>query len=428
MTPNTEKSITAPRGFRAAGGACGIKPSGKPDLALILADHPCAAAGVFTTNKTLGAPVQLAKRYLRSGRAQAILCNSGISNSLSGQTGYDNAVQISQCVAKQAGVENDNAKLVLPASTGLIGPQLPMKKIHQGIADLVPKLSRGPAADADAAQAIMTTDLVPKQVYRSVRLGPKPGKLVHLGAIGKGSGMIAPNMATMLVFITTDANITPPMFKAALKHAAAQSFNRISVDAHTSPSDMVLALASARADHPLITRPGRNATQFQEALTDLCQDLAYQIVQDGEGATKVFRVRVVGAKTQRHADRVAKAIVDSPLVKTAVHGGDPNWGRIITAAGNSGVPIKLEKLSLRIGAAPKKKNQRGAIKTNNGVCVFANGHPIDLDKPTTKQLNQAMASREVVFTIDLAQGKAHTEWLGCDLSRQYITINADYTT
>ncbi len=394
---------------------------------MIVADRPCAAAGVFTVNKVIGAPVVVAKRHARLGRAQAIVCNSGIANDATGPLGERNAVETCELVAKHTAILGGDRRLVLPASTGVIGVQLPMEKVRAGVAKLAPRLGRGVKADAAAAKAIMTTDLVPKQALRSLRLGRGAGKRVRIGGICKGSGMIAPNMATMLVFITTDAAISAAMLRVALKRAVGQTFNRMSVDQHTSPSDMVLVLASGAAGNTAINKAGADYDKFEAALTDLCGDLAYQIVQDGEGATRVVRVRVLNAKSQKDADRVGKAVVDSPLVKTAVHGADPNWGRIVTAAGYSGAKVDPDKLTLHIGGGPAKAKFPGA-GGGKGVCVFRRGQPAAVNRAGLGRVTRAMKSKEVVLTLDMGLGDAGSEWLGCDLSRQYIAINADYTT
>lgn len=356
------------------------------------------------------------KRHLRNGCAQAIVINSGIANDATGQEGVDNALSTCKLVTQElAGVGiSIQHRDVVPSSTGVIGPQLPMDKIARGVSQLVKKLARGPKADADAARGIMTTDLTPKSANASLKLGDKT---VRLGGIAKGSGMIAPNMATMLVFLTTDAAISPAMLKLALREATAVSFNRISVDQHTSPSDTVAVLASGLAGNRVVTRPGKALNLFTEKLTLLCNNLAYQIVKDGEGATRVFHVAVTGARTEREADRVAKAVVDSPLVKTAVHGSDPNWGRIVTAAGYSGARINPQTLSLTIG--------RGRPES---VCVFDKGVPRSLSAAQERRLEAAMKQKDVYFTLDLGRGEAGVNWLGCDLSREYIRINADYTT
>ena len=400
-------SITRARGFKAAGGTCGIKASGKPDLMLIAADVPCAAAGVFTTNHVRGAPVIVNRAHLAatSGRARAIVCNSGVSNSATGARGIRDAEAMCRAVASRIDCSPDE---VLVSSTGVIGRLLPVPRILRGIAALHARLARGPRVDAAAAAAIVTTDLTTKSASRRLTLG---GRTVHLGGIAKGSGMIAPNMATMLVFITTDCAIAPGPLRAALRGAADASFNRISVDEHMSPSDTVLVLASGLAGNRPVTTPrGRDHGAFVAALTDLCRELAYQIVAGGEGATRVFRVRVRGARSVADADRIGRAIVNSPLVKTAVHGGDPNWGRIVTAAGYSGAAIGPERLGLSIG----------------GVTVFRAGRPVVV--AASRRLTAIMRQKEITFTLDIGMGTASVEWLGCDLSRDYVTINADYTT
>ena len=449
MGGSFQKGITTPLGFRAAGQACGIKPSGKPDLAIITADEPCSAAGVFTKNRMVSPSVVVAKRHARSGIAQAIVCNSGISNAATGMPGQQDAESMCRHVADHVEALGRRYRHVLPCSTGVIGPSLPMDKITTGIESLSNQLSRGRDANEDVAWAIMTTDLVPKHAYQSLQLKParsggkansKKGQgLVHLAGVAKGSGMIAPNMATMLVFITTDVAITPPQLKRALRQATSESFNRISVDSHTSPSDSVLILASGRAGNVSIRSTGPALDRFTTALTLLCRDLAYQVVQDGEGATRIYGVTVTGAKSTAEADRVGRAVVDSPLVKTAVHGADPNWGRIVTAAGYSGARLDPDGVSLSITAAKlgqwpgdvstSKTPGRAASKADpSSIAVFKKGQPCQLDRATTRRLTKIMRGKAMTFTIDLNQGKASAHWLGCDLSQQYVTINADYTT
>lgn len=398
--------ITTPAGFAAAGGTCGIKPSGAPDLTLIVADRVCTAAGVFTTNRLPGAPVIVSREHVGRGRARAIVCNSGVSNVGTGARGLRDARAMCDAVARAVGCERHE---VLVCSTGIIGHRLPMDRILPGIAALAGQLQRGPDVDAAAARCIMTTDLVPKSAGRSLRLS---GRTVTIAGIAKGSGMIAPNMATMLAFITTDAAIAPATLRKAVKAAAGETFNRISVDHDTSTSDSLLVLASGAAGNARLGRSGRDYDAFAAALTDVCGDLAYQIVKDGEGATRVFRVVVRGARHVADADRVGRTIVGSPLVKTAVHGGDPNWGRLIMAVGRSGAACSFETLILTIG----------------GVAVYRRGAPVALDDARLKQLQAAMRADEVRFTVDLGQGKAAATWLGCDLSKEYVSINADYTT
>ncbi len=416
-TPSLPRCVTFPKGFRAAGTTCGIKPSGKPDMALIVAEKPCTAAAVFTKNRLPGAPIMVGKKHLRNGIAQAFVVNAGVANDATGQEGIDNATTTCKLVSQQlAGIGIDLPyRDIIPSSTGVIGPQLPMDKIAKGVDQLVAGLSSGKQADADAARGIMTTDLVPKAASTSFKLADKT---VRIGGIAKGSGMIAPNLATMLVFITTDAAIDSAALAQSLRTAAVASFNRISVDQHTSPSDTVAILASGLAENSPINKPaGKAYDAFTEQLTKLCKDLAFQIVKDGEGATRIFHVHVQEARSEAEADRVAKAVVNSPLVKTAVHGCDPNWGRIVTAAGYSGVPIAPNRLSLMIGKPGKQ-----------AVTVFDQGVPRVLTPAQSKRLDTAMKQKEVHFTLTLGRGAAAVTWLGCDLSREYIAINADYTT
>jgi glutamate N-acetyltransferase/amino-acid N-acetyltransferase len=402
-SPAGIRGITYPRGFRAAGGTCGIKESGKPDLVLIVADRTCAAAAMFTTNKVPGAPVIVSRRHVKSGKARAIVINSGCSNVATGKAGERDAETMCQTLAGHVGCPPTQ---VLVCSTGIIGRRLPMPKITPGIASLFGKLASGPATDSAVATAILTTDLVTKTAFRAVTIA---GKEVRIAGIAKGSGMIQPNMATMLAFITTDAAISAPMLRAGLKEAVNATFNRLSVDHDTSTSDSAMLLASAEAGNKPITAKGRALAIFTTALKEVCAELAYQIVKDGEGATKVFRVNVTGARSVRDADRVGHTITGSPLVKTAVHGADPNWGRLAMAVGRSGAAVDPAKLTLTIG----------------GVTVFRKGVNLNAD---LAPLEAHMKGREITFDIDLGLGRHTAQWLGCDLSRQYIAINADYTT
>ncbi len=408
-----KRGVTWPRGFRAAGGTCGIKESGAPDLALIVADQPCHAAGVFTRNRVPGAPVIVARRHLRRGVAQAIVCNSGCSNVMTGERGVHDAQTMCRAVAERLGGPSPNPRRVVPASTGVIGRPLPIEKIEAGVAALWPTLAAGERADTDAARAILTTDLASKLATRSVPIGEAT---VRLGGITKGSGMIAPNMATMLAFLTTDAAIEPAMLRDAMGHAADRTFNRISIDQDTSTSDMAIVLASGLAGHDAITQPGPDFEVFRDTLTELCADLAYQIVRDGEGVTRLFRVRVRGAASELDADRVGRTVVGSPLVKTAVHGGDPNWGRLVMAVGRSGAKVDPARLSISIGEVDVLV--RGEL---------AQPEPGKADA-RQRRLEKQMTMEQVRFVIDLGLGDGEAEWLGCDLSRDYIRINADYTT
>lgn len=435
-------SVTLPLGFRAAAATAGIKPSGKPDLALIVRDAvpgcaPASAAS-FTRNAIVGAPIEIARaqraRILAGAAApqRAILINAGNSNSATGEKGLADARATMAAVASAlsssppACTPDD----VTPSSTGVIGRLLPVDKITRAIPALAAALARGPAADAAAAAAIMTTDLVPKTASRELDLD---GFRVRLGAIAKGSGMIAPRLdsafapptpaATMLAFLTTDAAIASPDLQRLLEAAAGQSFDRISVDNHPSCSDTLLCLASgaAEASRPASgsmppLKPGSPAfAAFAAALQSLCEDLATQIVVDGEGATRTFRVTVRGAASTAHAEAMAREIVNSPLVKCAIHGRDPNWGRIVTAAGNAGIPFNPAEASLLIGPP------------SAAVEVYRAGVPIPgaLDDP---RLAQAMSAKQVDCDLTVGRGPALAWMIGCDLSAKYVSINADYTT
>ncbi len=398
--------VTSPRGFAAAAGTCGIKASGKPDLMLLVSDTPCAAAGVFTTNQIKGAPVIISQRHVKNGKAQAIVCNSGCSNVATGERGIEDAITMCRAAGAAVGVEPGH---VLVASTGVIGRALPMGKITPGIESLAGQLSRGREADAAAAHAIMTTDTRPKSAVRRVTID---GQRITLGAICKGAGMIAPNMATMLAFITTDAAVSPGVLRRLLRVAVSQTFNRMTIDSDTSTSDSVMILANGAAGNPRIDQAGDACLALGEALTDLCRDLCEQLVRDGEGVTRLLRIRIEGAASVKDADRVGRAIADSPLVKCAAHGGDPNWGRLAMAVGKSGAKVSPDKLSIDLA----------------GKTVFADGQPTKLGLNPTNALERAMRRDELPIRITLGVGQAGADWLGCDLSREYVTINADYTT
>lgn len=430
-------SITRPLGFRAAAATAGLKPSGKPDLALIVCDAAVppalrahgrpietrlTSAAAFTQNAVVGAPIIVGRRWrdahARGGRGlRAVLVNAGCSNAATGQPGVDDAIATMRCVAQHLRCETDE---VLPSSTGIIGHRLNVEKVNAAVPGLVAGLARGEKADAAAAAAIMTTDLTPKSAHREFELERHQ---VHLGAIGKGSGMIAPRLdsfgrampavpqATMLAFVTTDASVEQPCLQAALEDACRESFDRVSVDAHPSCSDTVILMASGAAPVRTIHRDDPEFHAFKGALTAVCQDLAMQIVKDGEGATRTFRVDVRGAATAESAVRIARAVVDSPLVKCAIHGKDPNWGRIVTAAGNAGIPFNTDEASLSIG----------------GVEVYRSGVPTGVAK-TDPKIIAAMSADCVSCVLQVGRGPGHGWMVGCDLSDQYVRINADYTT
>ena len=425
-------SITRPLGFRAAATTAGIKPSGKPDLALITCDEPLAkpgvhsiisrrtAAAVFTSNAVVGAPIEIGRDWrtamLRGGPAlRAVLINAGCSNAATGQPGVEDARATMHAVAEHLRCKPEE---VMPSSTGIIGHRLPVDKVTSAIPALIKSLARGEEADEAAARAIMTTDLVHKMAHKELEIS---GKQVHLGAIGKGSGMIAPRLdsvgpqATMLAFITTDAAFTPSSLQHALEDACRESFDRISVDAHPSCSDTVLLMASGAASAGTIkpihdTDPEFYA--FRAALTSICQTLATKVVRDGEGVTRTFRVEVRGAADAASAELMARCVVvDSPLVKCAIHGKDPNGGRIVTAAGNAGVKFDTSEASLSIGP----------------VEVYRAGLPTGVSK-TDAKLMAAMNADPVECVLTVGHGRGRSWMLGCDLSAEYVRINADYST
>ena len=398
-------SVTVPTGFRAWGGRCGIKDSCKPDLALIVSDVPARVAAVFTQNAVVGAPVTIGRKHAKAGRCRAFVCNSGIANVATGKRGLADAIAMCQAVAEAIDCDPHH---VLPFSTGVIGQTLPIEKITQGIGELAGHLDRGGGADASVAYAILTTDLEAKPARRQIKLG---SKTVTIGGVAKGSGMVAPNMATMLGFITTDCDISAPLLRRALRDAvnADASFNRITVDTDTSTSDTVAIMANGMAGNTPIRAAGPAYNKFAKALAEVCCALAYQIIADGEGVEHVIRVRVSKAASEKDALRVARSVADSPLVKTAVHGGDPNWGRLAMAVGKSGAKVDPSKLSLKLA----------------GAQVFRRGGPVDFDAGA---VSEAMRQPEVLIEVSLGLGTSECEVLGCDLSREYIAINADYTT
>jgi len=396
--------MNIPQGFKVGSVHCGLKTvKGALDLGIVAADGPATAAGVFTQNKIVAAPVVLSQANLKKGRARAIVVNAGNANACTGKPGFSDAETMCQLTAEYLGCKPDD---VLVASTGIIGEYLPMAKIQAGIADAAGQLRSTSAALKDVAQAIMTTDTVPKLSSRSVKIR---NKTIRLVGVCKGAGMIAPNMATMLGFVMTDAVITPATLRAALASAVDETFNTITVDDHTSTNDCVLALASGAAGNASITKGGPGFKRFADGLTDVCRDLSEQIVRDGEGATRIARVEVRGACSTADARLAARAIAASPLVKCALHGADPNWGRIVSAVGYSGARIDAEKMSCRIG----------------GQTVFRRGMAAVADK---KKLANCMAEKEVHVLVDLAMGRGRYSCLMCDFSKDYITINADYHT
>lgn len=398
MANNT---TTAPRGFLAAGRYCGIKDSGKLDLGLIACPTGATAAAVFTTNKIFAAPVAISRRHLKSRTVYGVVVNSGNANACTGPKGLIDAVKMCQVAAGRLQVEPHQ---ILVASTGIIGHPLPIAKIVSGIKNAAAKLSA--SSGLAFAKAIMTTDTKPKQAVRRLKIS---GKKVTIAAAVKGAGMIGPNMATTLCFITTDVAVSKPLLQKALTGAIDNSLNKLTIDGHQSTNDTAIILASGLAANPTITKQDARYRKFASALADLCDELARQMAADAEGATRIFKVIVNGAATKADAQRCARAIAGYDLVKCAVHGADPNWGRIICAVGSCGVKSNPQRLTCKIGS----------------VTVFRNGRPV---KFNPKAVSKTIAARQHTITVSLGVGKASDFCYGCDLSREYVKINADYHT
>ncbi len=396
-----EGGVTAPLGFHAAGVACGIKANGKPDLALLAAEHVSSAAAIFTTNQAKAAPILVTKAHLdaTSGLARVIVTNSGCANACTGPQGLDDARTMARLTATEIGCEPEH---VLVASTGVIGVNLKMDAVARGIAAAGPQLSRD--GHAAAAQAIMTTDPFPKAYAVEV---DTPAGLFRVGGMAKGSGMIEPRMATMLGYLTTDADVESDMLHQALVEASRYTFNAITVDGESSTNDCVFALASGASGvvidagmYPLLVK----------AMRAVAHELALGIVRGGEGATKVVAITVVGAHTEEQAFTAARVVANSPLVKTAIHGADPNWGRLVAAAGRSGVTFDVDAASVRIGPH----------------LLFERGRPHDELAPYAAEY---LSGKTLEIEIDMgAGGDGRATMFTCDLSAEYVRINADYRT
>ena len=392
-------SVTSPRGFTAAAVAAEIKYTGRTDLAVVYSKVPAQAAAVYTLNRFKAAPLRVTEENISNGMAQAIVVNSGIANAGMGAEGMRLAREMSDCAAEALGIAKDD---VIVASTGVIGMPLPMDKVKAGIEKASKALY--PDGGHDAARAIMTTDTVCKEMAVQLRID---GKLVTIGAMAKGSGMIHPNMATMLGFITTDVNIDNKALQAAFKANIDDSFNMVSVDGDTSTNDMVVILANGQAGNAVLTEESPDFPAFKEALRDICIAMAQKIAGDGEGATKLVECTVTGAATKEDARLAAKAIIASSLVKTAIYGNDANWGRIACAAGYSGALFDPDKVNIFIG----------------DVQVAQNGMGLEFDEAkATETLKQKKVNILVKFNIGTEEA---TAW-GCDLTYDYVSINADY--
>jgi glutamate N-acetyltransferase/amino-acid N-acetyltransferase len=401
-----DRGVTAPQGFEAAASACGLKPSGAPDLALVVSIHECTGAGVFTRNQLPAAPVTLDRETLQqnSDRLRGVVVNSGVANACTGPAGVEAAQEMQNLAAASI---NCNPNQVLVLSTGVIGIQLDLAKLELGISQSAAGLSAD--MGTAAAKAIMTTDTYPKELAVSVEL---PGGAVTIGGMAKGSGMIHPDMATMLAVLTTDAKVATPVLQGLLGDAVERSFNRISVDGDTSTNDSVLLLANGASGVELEDEIA--VARFAEGLELVCRTLAQEIVRDGEGASKFVTLSVVGSTDEAAALKVAETIATSPLVKTALAGEDPNWGRVLAAAGRAGIELDPSRLSLWIGSASEDELQ-----------LVQAGEAADWDPASAASI---LADPEITMRLDLGLGQASATVWTCDLTHDYISINANYRT
>lgn len=404
----SKSAVTQVPGFRAVGVTCGLKQSGNPDLALILADRACTAAAVFTSNAFKAAPVlyDMALLERTGGKLQAVLINAGNANAVTGTQGLADAEQMARWTESACHLPADS---VFVMSTGVIGQKMPMDKLETGIRSAADNiLTEAGRQGRDAAEAIMTTDLVPKEAFVQTTV---EGQQLHLGGMAKGSGMIHPNLATMLAVMVTDAAIAPAALDAALKQAVARSFNRITVDGDTSTNDTVLVLASGQAGNSPISNPQSPAFAiFTTALTEVCTTLARAVARDGEGATKLVEITVRGAASEAEAEAAAKTVATSPLMKTALFGNDPNWGRALAAIGRSGARVNPERVSLQLGEFQ----------------LVQQGEPLDFDAVAAH--NWLAGVDEVKLVADLGVGSAEAVVYTCDFSYDYVKINAEYHT
>ena len=404
-------AVTFARGFRAGTAACGIKAftagasaiprDQRDDLCVIHSAYPCDTGGVFTTNKVKSASVVIDQLHLQRNRVQALTINSGNANACTGAQGFRDALLMAKLSADRLDLDPDQ---VLVSSTGVIGRYLPMDAIKSGIGEACGKLS--PDSGEAAARAIMTTDTVPKTAQAELIVG---GVSVRVGGMCKGSGMIHPNMATMLAYVTTDAAVEPGLLGMLVRSIADRSFNQVTVDGDSSTNDSFLILANGAAGNEPIRSGSSEADDLREAIEAVSRELARSIARDGEGATKLVTVRVLDAASDDDARTAARTVASSSLVKTAVHGGDPNWGRIVCALGYSGAELALDRLHLTIG----------------GLVVFERGAGVDVDLAAVRKAFE-QPEIEIVATLGLGDGNAEA-W-GCDLSEEYVRINADYTT
>lgn len=401
-----EGGVTAAKGFQAANTAAGIKYKDRDDMALIFSEKPCKVAGTFTKNVVKAAPVKWDQQIVaKSPFAQVVVVNAGIANACTGQEGMEYCRQTAQCASEALQIPQD---AVLVASTGVIGMQLPMEKLTSGIKTMVPNLSAMLEAGEAAAKAIMTTDTHKKEAAVTFAIGDKE---VTIGGMSKGSGMIHPNMCTMLAFITTDVAISKELLQEALSEVVGDTYNMISVDGDTSTNDTCLVLANGMAENDEICEKGEAYDKFVEALFMVNESLAKMMAGDGEGATALFEVKVLGAKTKEEAVKLSKSVVTSSLTKAAIYGHDANWGRILCALGYSGVEFDPEKVDLYF------ESKNGKLKiVENGVALAY----------SEEEATKILSADAVTAICDMKQGDAKATAWGCDLTHEYVTINADY--
>ena len=400
-----EGGVTAAQGFVAGGVHCGIrKNKSKPDLAMIYSEKLCAAAAVYTQNLVKGAPILVTKKNIENGRAQAVICNSGNANTCNAD-GVEKAERMCAIAGEVLGIHPAD---VVVASTGVIGQVLPIEPIESAAQALKDSLS--PTGSRAAATAIMTTDTIPKEAAVEVEIG---GKTVKIGGISKGSGMIHPNMATMLCFVTTDCAISPEMLQKAITASADETFNMISIDGDTSTNDTYAVLANGMAGNPEITAEGPDFHLFCDALQAVCRTLSKLMAGDGEGATKLLVCQTTGAKDRATARTVAKSVICSTLFKAAMFGADANWGRVLCAIGYSGAAVDVDKIDVSFRSAAGQVD----------VCQNGAGIPF-----SEEEASGVLKENEITILVHLHQGEASAEAYGCDLTYDYVKINGDYRT
>ncbi|MEI7921657.1 MAG: bifunctional glutamate N-acetyltransferase/amino-acid acetyltransferase ArgJ [Planctomycetota bacterium] len=403
METPAQQTIAIPKGFRASGVKCGIKASGNLDLALIVSDYPCFAAGTFTLNRVAAAPVQWDRALVPAREMRGVVVNAGNANAATGQQGLINAAKMAELAAGVVGCES---RQMLVASTGVIGHQLPMEKIKAGIIAAHAVLTSDPSGFDAASHAIMTTDTVAKVVGASMTAST--GEVVRIMGLCKGAAMIGPRMATMLGFVVTDARLPESILQEQLSAIVDDTFNCISVEGHASTNDTVLLLANGQANATALE--GEDIALFQGALHEVCESLAKMIPGDGEGATHRITIDVTGCKDRKEAMAIARAVADSALVKTAIHGADPNWGRIVSAAGYAGIEFQESEMSLWL----------------NGFPLYQQGTPLAFDAAEVS--SNIRENRETHILLQFDRGQSRIRFWTCDLTAEYIHLNADYTT